>query len=113
LTERAKTTLFDGTAKIHVGFGTIEVVWSDKGGFADWCLRAGVRLRECGINDGHEQQTRAVLNTKISHGLTILTEHSPYSGLSGSKKRMAGKNAFPAAVYIQFVSLPAGALGPK
>jgi len=24
---------------------------------------------------------------------------------------MAGKNAFPAAVYIQFVSLPAGALG--
>jgi seryl-tRNA(Sec) selenium transferase len=79
MTERAKTTLFDGTAKIHVGFGTIEVVWSDKGGFADWCLRAGVRLRECGINDGHEQQTRAVLNTKISHGLTILTEHSPYS----------------------------------
>src|SRR6187397_2284177 len=74
MTERAKTTLFDGTAKIHVGFGTIEVVWSDKGGFAGWCLRAGLRLRERGINNCYGQQTRADLSTKISHGLTLLTE---------------------------------------
>ena len=66
MTERAKTTLFDRTAKIHVGFGTIEVVWSDKGGFAGWCLRAGLRLRECGINDCHEQKPAQIEHEDFS-----------------------------------------------
>ena len=53
-------TVFDRSAE--------DVAWrtADKSGFAGWCLRAGLRLRECGINDCHEQKPAQIEHEDFS-----------------------------------------------
>src|SRR5262245_38598269 len=55
----AKTNLFDGSAKILVGLGTVEVVWGDLDGAAARRLRSGLGRCTVGRCQRKQQDRKA------------------------------------------------------